>query len=224
MNLIPFKNIDEQDEFWCGARFVKKKTGLRLGDPEQDYFEFMLVDASSRKWMICTHIDHFEAGAVISYVKTTTLESQRYTVTAKEFRRSNILDDEIDLWYYSFTKYDRYWSQDIKSVIKKLDKISFHDIEVIGLNINFSYSFVSIDFELYNEIVKDYEKWTIEFQKFTDFKSDSLLLNSDSSVEITSFEYELIELFEGKMTFLLGSEQPSFELLFKCEKVKLLKS
>lgn len=225
MNLIPFKDINEQDEFWGGARFIKKKTGLRRVVPEQDYFEYMLVnDNSSSEWMICTHIDKFETGSVISHVKKTTPLSKRHTVTAKEFKRSNILDEEIDLWYYNHVEYDRYWSQDLKSVIKRLDKISFHDLEVNSLNINFNYSFLSIDFELYNENMEDYDKWTIEFNGLKEFNSDQLTLNSDSDVEITSFDYGLSDLFEGKMTFLLGSGQPSFDLIFKCEKIKLIKN
>lgn len=109
-------------------------------------------------------------------------------------------------------------------MIKKLDSISFLDLEVNNLNINFSYSFFCLDFELYNEQIKDYEKWTIEFQNLTEFKSDMLSLNTDSDVEITRFDYRLKELFEGKMTFLLGSGQPSFYLTFKCEKIKLIKN
>src|SRR5690554_5988078 len=192
MNLIPFKEISEHDEFWGGARFIKKETGLRRITLEQDYFEYMLVnDNSSSEWMICTHVDKFEAGSVISHVKKTTPDSNRHTVTAKEFRRSNILDEEIDLWYYNHVEFDRYWSQNLNSVIKKLDSISFLDLEVNNLNINFSYSFFCLDFELYNEQIKDYEKWTIEFQNLTEFKSDMLSLNTDSDVEITRFDYRL---------------------------------
>lgn len=225
MYLIPFKDINEHDEFWGGARFIKKKTGLRRVAPEQDYFEYMLInDNSSSEWMICTHIDKFEAGSVVSHIKKTTAESNRHTVTAKEFKRSNILDEELDLWYYNHVEHDRYWSQDLKSVLKKLDNISFHDLEVNSLNINFSYSFFSIDFELYNEKSENHDNWTIEFKDLIEFNSDQLPLNADSDVEITSFDYELNEFFEGKMTFILGSELPSFDLIFKCEKIKLIKN
>ena len=225
MNLIPFKEINEDDEFWGGASFVKKETGLRRIKPEEDYFEYMLInDLSSSEYMVCTHIDKFEAGSVISHVTKTTPESNRHTVTAKEFKRSNILEKEIDLWYYNHVEYDRYWSQDLKSVIKRLDNITFHDLEVNSLNINFSYSFFSIDFELYNEKLEDYDKWTIEFNGLKEFNSDKLPLNSDSDMEITSFDYGLNDYFEGEMTFLLGFGQPSFELKFKCEKIKLIKN
>ena len=225
MNLIPFREINEDDEFWGGARFVKKETGLRRIKPEEDFFEFMLInDLSSNEYMVCAHIDKFEAGSVISHVTKTTPKSNRHTVSAKEFRRSNILDEELDLWYYNHVEFDRYWSQDLNSIIKRLDEISFHDLEVNSLNINFSYSFFSLDFELYNEKTEDYDEWTLEFQGLTEFDSDKLPLNNDSDVELTQFDYKLNELFEGEMTFLLGFGQPSFGFIFKCEKIKMIKN
>jgi hypothetical protein len=108
MKLIPFTDINDEDEFWGGARFVKKKTGLLNVKEEEDFFEYMLIaDNSMSDWMICAHIDKYEAGSVISHVKTTS-DTNRFTVLAKEFKRSNILIEEIDLWFYQEDDDDRY--------------------------------------------------------------------------------------------------------------------
>ena len=107
MKLIPFIEINDEDEFWRGARFIKKKTGLMNVQEENDYFEFMLIDdKGNSEWMICSHIDEYEAGKVISYVRKTA-NTNRTTVLAKEFKRSNIPDEELDLWFYHEVKNDR---------------------------------------------------------------------------------------------------------------------
>ena len=113
MKLIPFKEINEEDEFWGGARFVKLLTKLMIVDKDNDFFEYMLIDDKGMSdWMICAHIDQYEAGSVISHVKQT-IDTNRHTVLAKEFKRSNILDKEIDLWFYHQVVNDRYWTKKI---------------------------------------------------------------------------------------------------------------
>ncbi|MFK7969866.1 MAG: hypothetical protein AB8F95_05835 [Bacteroidia bacterium] len=92
MRLIPFKDINEKDEFWAGARFIKKGTGLRRIREEEDYFEYMLInDQSSNDWMACANISALKGGSLVSKIKTTTAQSNRHTVTAQAFRKSMIL-------------------------------------------------------------------------------------------------------------------------------------
>jgi hypothetical protein len=100
MKKIPFKDIDDQDEFWCGSTFRKEGTNLNNADPNEDFYEYVLfLDKGNSDCMICAHTDKWEIGIVVSYV-TMTKETNRATVTAKEFKRSMILPEEIDLWYF----------------------------------------------------------------------------------------------------------------------------
>ena len=225
MKLIPIKDIDEQDEFFGGARFIKKYTGLRKIEAEEDFFEYMLFnDNASNDWMIFAHIDRYEAGSVVSQVKTTTADTGRKTVTAKELIRSNILKEEQDNWFYHYVEFDRYWIQNQKSLIDRLDLIDFHDIPVNRLTFNLDYMILSIGFELYNEKTNDYDSLTLDFENIQDLETDKLQFDSDTDIEITRFDYEYSELFEGKLLLLTGHGKPSLEIEFKCEKLKLKKN
>jgi hypothetical protein len=222
MKLIPIKDIDEQDEFFGGARFVKKYTGLRGIKSEEDFFEYMLFnDNSSSDWMPFAHIDRYEAGSVVSQVKTTIAETGRKTVTAKEIIRSNILNEELDNWFYRYEDFDRYWIQNQKTLIDRLNLIDFHDLPVSRLSFNLDYMILSISFELYNEKTSEYDSLTIDFENIQNLETDKLLFDSDTDIEITGFDYKYSELFEGKLLLLTGHGKPSLEIEFKCEKLKL---
>lgn len=100
MKKIPFNQIDDKDEFWCGAKFQKHGTTLNNPDPAEDYYEYMLfLDNGLKDWMICANIDKWERGSVVCHVKQTE-GLERKTVTAKEFKRSMILPEEINDWYF----------------------------------------------------------------------------------------------------------------------------
>ena len=225
MKLIPIKDIDEQDEFFGGARFIKKNTGLRRIKPDEDYFEYMLFnDNASSDWMPFAHIDRYEAGSVVSQVKTTTSDTGRKTVTAKELIKSNISKEEQDNWFYHYVDFDRYWIQNQKGLIDKLQRIDFHDVPVNRLSFNLDYMILSIDFDVYNEKTSDYDSLTLDFENIQDLETDKLLFDSDTDIEITRFDYEFSELFEGKLSLLTGHGKPSLEIEFKCEKLKFKKN
>jgi hypothetical protein len=100
MNKIPFRDIDDCDEFWCGATFRKEATTLNSPDINEDFYEYALfLVKEDSDFMLCAHIDKWEIGTVVCYV-TTTKGTNRATVTAKEFKRSMILPEELDSWYY----------------------------------------------------------------------------------------------------------------------------
>jgi len=100
MKKIPFKEINDNDEFWCGAKFQKYGTTINNITPAEDYYEYMLfLDHSLKEWMICANIDTWERGAVACHIKLTK-GLGRKTVTAKEFKKSMILPDEINNWYF----------------------------------------------------------------------------------------------------------------------------
>lgn len=225
MRLIPFKDIDEQDEFFGGAQFVKKYTGLRKIKPEDDFFEYMLInDDVSSDWMICAHIDKYKAGSVVSYVKTTTADTNRKTVTALEFKRSNILKEEIDNWFYHYVEYDRYWMQNQARLVDRLNSVDFHGIPVNKISLNFNYMILSLDFKLYNEMTGDYDSFIIKFENLEDLKTDKLILDSDTDIKITSFDYKQAEMFEGRFILLTGQSNPLIEIDFKCEEIKMMKN
>ena len=100
MKKIPYKNINDEDEFWCGSVFRKAGTNLNNPLPEEDFFEYMLfLDNGETDWMLCAHIDKWEKGTIIAHVKMNK-GNGRLTVKAKEFKRSMIRPEEINLWYY----------------------------------------------------------------------------------------------------------------------------
>jgi len=104
MKLIPLKEINDLDEFWGGAKFREIGTvnGYENIKPEENYHEYMLfVDKANPEWMLCGSIDKWDRGNIICHVRMTLAEgSGRYTVTAKEFRRSMIEPSEEERWYY----------------------------------------------------------------------------------------------------------------------------
>lgn len=103
---MPFKDLNEDDDFFCGSIFRKDKTALNIVDPEEDYFEYMLfLDGGTPEYMICAHIDKWEAGTVASHIKMDT-SSNRFTVKAREFKRSMIMPEEINDWFYIKSGYN----------------------------------------------------------------------------------------------------------------------
>ena len=67
MKKIPFKEISEEDEFWCGAAF--RKEGTTLNDPDEDFYEYVLfLDGGNHDYMLCAHDDKWEKGTVVSHV------------------------------------------------------------------------------------------------------------------------------------------------------------
>lgn len=221
--MIPFTDIGDNDEFYGGARFIKKGTDLNRVSSEEDFFEYMLVDdLSSSKWMICVHVDRFESGSVQSYIRKTNPDTKRSTVTAKEFLKSNILDEDVDKWFYLHVENDRYWRQDLNYAVSRLDKIEFHDLPTGGLSFNFDYKILTISVELHNDEIDQYENWIIEFRDIVCFKSENIRIENDSDIEINRFEYVLThDLFKGKMTLLSGFAKPSFFFDFECYGIKI---
>lgn len=100
MKKIPLRDINDEDEFWCGAKFQKHGTKLTNPPQNEDYYEFMLfLDTGLKGWMICAHTDKWERGTVVCHVKETKGLGRR-TVYAKEFKRSMVLEAELDDWYF----------------------------------------------------------------------------------------------------------------------------
>ena len=170
--------------------------------------------------MSCSHIDKYDAGATVCDIQTTS-NSGRLTITTKEFKRSMILEKDIGDWFYHYVENDRYWTQNQTQVLKKLNQIDFHDLAVNRMSIDYDYLTFSLDFEIYNEQVKDFDLFKLEFKNLLDFKLDRLFIDSESDIEITSFEYKQTDIFEGILIFLLGHGKPSLTVEFKCESIKL---
>jgi hypothetical protein len=100
MKLINFNQINDEDEFCCGATFRKMGTCLSKVSPEDNFYEYMLfLDMSNMDYMICAHIDKLEAGTVCCLIPKTK-DLGRHTITAKEFKRMMILPEEMDTWFY----------------------------------------------------------------------------------------------------------------------------
>ena len=111
-----------------------------------------------------------------------------------------------------------------ENILKRLDDIVFHDVPVEKISFKTEHlSDFSIYFSLYDESKKSFENWIIKFIDITELTSDKLIFNSESYLEIFSFDYKFDELFECKIHFLLGFGQPSFEIKLKCEKIELNK-
>lgn len=100
MREIRLKEINDKDEFWAGATFRKVGTTLNNIKPEENYYEYVLfLDLGDSSNMLCAHIDKWERGTVVSKIATTRA-LDRYTVTALEFKKSMVLPEEIDSWYF----------------------------------------------------------------------------------------------------------------------------
>jgi len=96
---IPFSEINDNDEFWSGAIFRRYGTNLNIISQEEDFFEYMLVDDPGFEYMLCVHIDKWEAGTSVCHL-SKTVGLNRHTVLANEFRKKMILPDEVISWFY----------------------------------------------------------------------------------------------------------------------------
>ena len=138
--------------------------------------------------------------------------------------KTHFLKEEQDNWFYRYVEFDRYWIQNQKSLINRLNLIDFHDVPVNSLTFNLDYMILSIGFELYNEKTGDYNSLTLDFENIQDLETDKLLFDSDTDIEITRFDYEYSDIFEGKLSLLTGHGKPSVVIELKCEKLKLKKN
>ncbi|MDK2771490.1 MAG: hypothetical protein KYX68_04580 [Flavobacterium sp.] len=110
-----------------------------------------------------------------------------------------------------------------KDIIKQLDEIVFHDVPVENILIkNETTNEIHIDFLLYNESSKDYQKYLLKFKNVIESKFSALLINKNTDFEIYSFDYSYKDFFNCKLTFLLGFGEPSFEIELKTENIELI--
>lgn len=223
MNLIPFREIHEEDEFWRGARFIKKGTGLNNINSDEDFFEYILIsDSSSKDYMICCHIDEFEAGAIISHVKTTLPNSNSLTVTAKEFKLSNILEEEIDSWYYHKVENDRYWNRSQKGILEKLKRIDLkgHFVD----KVHFDTSYYKLDIYINYQKSPDYALYILRFEGINEIGTSNIIFDCETYMELLDFTFSFSELFACEIK--IASEEnrvPTIEIKLKCEKIDLIK-
>lgn len=221
MNLVPFKEIHEEDEFWRGARFVKKGTNLNHINPEKDFFEYMLTGhAYIKEYMDCVHIDQYEAGSVVSSVKLT--DSNSLTVTAKEFRRSNILEDELDNWYYNKVENDRYWNRSQNGILEKLNNLDFkgHFVD----KVLFDTSYYKLDVFINYQKDPDYARYILRFDGINEIDAGKIVFDHETYMELLDFTFNLSELFTCEIK--IASEEnrvPTIGIKLKCEKIDLIK-
>ncbi|MFT4759687.1 MAG: hypothetical protein ACI9XO_002272 [Paraglaciecola sp.] len=110
----------------------------------------------------------------------------------------------------------------MKETLKKLDKIEFHDIGVESIKvISDPEILVVISFFLHIEELNDYQKNEIAFKGITKLEIGELLLDADSDIELTSFDYKYNKEFDCELIFLLGTGKPSFEMKIKCENIEM---
>ena len=108
-------------------------------------------------------------------------------------------------------------------IIKQLDEIVFHDVPVENFLIKSdSINELHIDFLLYNETTKDYQKHTLKFLNIIESKFNSLVINKNTDFELNSFDYSFNDYFYCKLTFLLGFGEPSFDIELKVENIELI--
>ena len=90
--------------------------------------------------------------------------------------------------------------KDKEEVVKKLNKIEFHDAPVVrfSFEIKGTNDFL-IDFALFDETMKSYNYWNIRFKGIKELLMDSFEMKYESDLEIHLFDYELKELFECKL-------------------------
>lgn len=109
--------------------------------------------------------------------------------------------------------------------LRLLENISFHDVPVEKISFKTIYStdFI-VDFGLYNEEKEDYDYWTMKFIGIQEMDEIKLSLNSRSDLEITSFDYQWNDLFEGEIYFLTGVSEPSFVVKVKSQQFECAKT
>ncbi len=74
IELIPFRDIPDEQEFWKGSLFRLYNVGMNVTDKEVDFYEYMLVgDNSIRDYMILANSSReagrAKRGSVICHVK-----------------------------------------------------------------------------------------------------------------------------------------------------------
>lgn len=108
--------------------------------------------------------------------------------------------------------------------ITKLDNIVFHDVPVEKISFKtVETTEFCVEVAFYDEARKDYNYWNLIFREIQELNSDSLVLNSNSDIEIYSFDYEKKELYECKIIFLLGFAQPTLVVEIRCKDIDLIK-
>lgn len=106
----------------------------------------------------------------------------------------------------------------MKDTITKLDNFVFHDVPVEKISFKtIKTTEFCVEIAFYNEDNKDYSYWKLIFKEVQKLNSNSLLLNSESDIEIYSFDYKKKELYECKIIFLLGFSQPSLVVEIICK-------
>ena len=110
----------------------------------------------------------------------------------------------------------------MKEILKELDNIDFHDIPVESVKIISDPEIsVVVSFFLHIEELNDYQNNEIAFKRIQEMEIGNIILDSESDVEIYSFDYELKEGFDCKMTFLLGFGKPSLDMKIKCKEIEM---
>lgn len=88
-NLIPLSELDDNQEFYKGAKFRLYGVGLSQANPEEDYYDYMLIyDHSDHMTLANVTSDkgRHKAGSVICYVPLHKVEG-RIVVSAAEMKR-----------------------------------------------------------------------------------------------------------------------------------------
>jgi hypothetical protein len=170
--------------------------------------------------MDCVHIDPYEAGSVISSVKIT--DSNCLNVTAKEFRRSNILDEEFDSWYYHKVENDRYWSRSQKGILEKLKNIDLkgHFVDKVHFDTSYHVLDVYVNYQKY----PDYARYILRFEGIFNINTSKIVFKHETHMDLLDFTFIFTDLFTCEIK--IGSEEnkvPTIVINLKCEKIDLIK-
>lgn len=106
--------------------------------------------------------------------------------------------------------------------MKDFEGIDFHDLPVERIRVVSDPDLMLVvSFFRYIEALKEYQKQEMVFQGISGLKIGQVLLDSESDLEIHSFEYQFNGEFDGKMTFLSGHGQPGFEMEIRCRAIEI---
>ncbi|WP_052592161.1 hypothetical protein [Aureispira sp. CCB-QB1] len=109
-------------------------------------------------------------------------------------------------------------------IITKLDNFAFHDVPVENVSFNtVKTTEFCVKVAFYDQAKKAYSYWNLIFTEIQELNSDSLVLNSESDIEIYGFDYEKKELYKCKIIFLLGSSQPALVVKILCRGLDFIK-
>ena len=109
-----------------------------------------------------------------------------------------------------------------QSLLNKLNQIEFHDLPLDSILIDTNtVNSITFNCSSYNEKTKEYDPFSLKFDKIINLEMSSLKLTQDLDFEINSFDYSWDNNFKLNTFILTGFGEPGLSIQLECENVSL---